>query len=238
MLRAMTVSALASVAFLKIDGFAHCPVTEQARLRAQLEAVFAVTALDLDPAGRIVLDAADGMALVVLRDPQSALRIAERCLGAAAAGLPLAIGLNHGAVRVLHNGKPEAMMGDGIAVAASIAEFAGASRLRTSRAFRDALAEAAPGAEACLVPAGVASDSSLRRYELYAPDERAAGRRAVRYAALSAAFTAAFLAAGIGLRIAEVGRESFVDGMLVKYRDTTAQGEQYFRGLVQKVKLP
>ena len=42
--------ALASVAFLKIHEFVRRPVTEQARLRAQLEAVVAVTAAELDPA--------------------------------------------------------------------------------------------------------------------------------------------------------------------------------------------
>src|SRR5688500_17202533 len=81
--------ALASVVFLKMHEFTRRPVTEQARLRAQLEAVVAVTAAELEPASRAVLDAADGAAVVVLRDPIGALRLAERALFAATAGLPL-----------------------------------------------------------------------------------------------------------------------------------------------------
>ena len=52
----MTSSILASVVFLKIHDFARRPASEQARLRAQLEAVVAVTTADLVLASRIVLD--------------------------------------------------------------------------------------------------------------------------------------------------------------------------------------
>src|SRR6267142_524520 len=53
-------ATLASVVFLKIQEYARRPVQEQARLRAQLEAVLAVTLAELAPEKRIVLDAADG----------------------------------------------------------------------------------------------------------------------------------------------------------------------------------
>jgi len=63
-------ATLASVVFLKIQEFARRPVQEQARLRAQLEAVVAVSSAELALASRIVLDAADGAAIVVLGDPR------------------------------------------------------------------------------------------------------------------------------------------------------------------------
>src|SRR5436309_6142263 len=91
---ANAAATLASVVFLKIQEFARRPVQEQARLRAQLEAVVAVTTAELAPASRIVLDAADGAAIVVLGDPKGALRLAERALAATAAGLPLCVGVN------------------------------------------------------------------------------------------------------------------------------------------------
>src|SRR5438132_2003239 len=107
-------ATLASVVFLKIQEFARRPVQEQTRLRAQLEAVVAVTAAELAPEGRIVLDAADGAAIVVLADPKGALRLAERALSATAAGLPLCIGVNHGAVQLAAGGRgAEGMTGDG-----------------------------------------------------------------------------------------------------------------------------
>ena len=69
----MSASVFASVVFLKVQEFARRPVSEQARLRAQLEAVVAITTADIEPAGRIVLDASDGAAIVVLHDPAGAV---------------------------------------------------------------------------------------------------------------------------------------------------------------------
>src|SRR5262245_66006829 len=85
---AMPASLYASVVFLKIQDFARRPATEQARLRAQLQAVIAVTAAEIAPVGRVTLDAADGAALVVLDDPRGALRLAERSLAAVAGARP------------------------------------------------------------------------------------------------------------------------------------------------------
>jgi hypothetical protein len=233
----VTSSILASVVFLKIQDFPRRPASEQARLRAQLEAVVAVTTADLAPASRIVLDAANGVAIVVLGDTLGALRLAERALTASAAGLPLSAGLNHGAVRLLGNGSGEAMVGDGIAVAASIAEFASPSQLRISRAFREALADAHPGLEASLVSKGASTDASLRSHELFTRDESAQRRRSRRYVALSVAAVFALVAAGVSWRVSEQGQDAFVEAMATKYHDTTAQGQRYMRGLVQKVKF-
>jgi class 3 adenylate cyclase len=218
-------------------------VSEQARLRAQLEAVVAVTTADIEPAGRIVLDASDGAAIVVLRDPAGALRLAERALTAVAAGLPLSAGLNHGAVQLVTGGNgnraarsSDGMAGDGIAVAASVAEFATPPRLLASRAFRDALADSAPGLEASLVPAGTLTDPGLRAHELFRPDPRAARRRAWRYTAAGIAAVVAVLGASIAARISQVGQEAFMEAMAAKYRTTAVQGQSYWRSLVQRVR--
>jgi len=224
-----------SVVFLKIQEFARRPVTEQARLRAQLEAVVAVTGAELAAESRIVLDAADGAAVVVLRDPKGALRLAERALTAAAAGLPLSAGVNHGAVRLAGGGKgDEGMIGDGIAVAASVAEFASPARLLISRSFREALAEVAPGHEAALVSAGVFTDAGLRTHELFSPDGHAARRRSRRYAALAAAAAIVLVGAGVAFRVSVEGQQKFVDGVQAKLRQTAALGGTVFRELIGK----
>jgi class 3 adenylate cyclase len=230
-------SALAAVVFLKVQEFARRPVTEQARLRAQLEAVVAVTTAELPSASRIVLDAADGTAIVVLRDPQGALRLAERALTAAAAGLPLSAGINHGAVQVVGGRQGEGIVGDGIAVAASIAELASPSRLLISRSFRDALADVTPGLEAALAVAGTFTDPGLRRHELYSHDRHRTRRRERRYVALSAAAVIVFLAAGVAFRVSVEGQQNVVDAVVAKYRDTAAQGEKYVRSWVDRVKF-
>jgi hypothetical protein len=235
----VTSSFVASVVFLRIQDFATRPASEQARLRAQLEAVVAVTTAELRPTSRIVLDASDGVAIVVLCDPKGALRLAERALTAGVAGLPLSAGLNHGAVRLLGgtSGEGQAMVGDGIAVAASVAQFSPSSELRVSRAFRDALAEAAPGLEASLVPKGAFNDASLRSHELYTRDRTEVQRRKRTYAALSVAAVFALLGTSVAWGISQHGKAAFVNSLAAKYRATTVQGERYVRALVQKAKL-
>ena len=242
----MSASVFASVTFLKIQEFARRPVSEQARLRAQLAAVVAVTAAELEPARRIVLEASDGVAVLVLGDPPAALRLAERALTAVAAGLPLSAGLNHGAVQIAEGGNGgkggkgrkarggEGMAGDGIAVAASVAEFATPPRLLASRAFRDALADAAPGAEAALVPAGTFTDTGLRAHELFRPDARALARRDWRYAGACVASALLLLAGGIGARIAIEGREPFMDSMSARVQSASRQGQGYWRSLIKR----
>ena len=235
----MSASFVASVVFLRIQDFASRSASEQARQRAQLEAVVAVTTAELAPASRIVLDASDGVVVLVLANPQGALRLAERALSASAVGLPVCAGLNHGAVRLLggSGGEGQAMVGDGIAVAATVAQFSPAAELRASRAFRDALAEAAPGQEASLVRKGAANDASLRSHELFTRDRSELQRRRRTYSALSVAMVFVLLATGIGWRISEHGKAAFVNDLAAKYRATTAQGERYVRGLVQKAKF-
>jgi len=232
----MPPSVFASVVFLKVQDLARRPVSEQARLRAQLEAVVAVTTADIGPAACIVLEASDGAAIVVLRDPQGALRLASRALTATAAGLPLSAGLNHGAVQ-LTGGRAEGMAGDGIAVAASVAEFATPPRLLASRAFRDALADSAPGLEATLVHAGTFTDPGLRTHELFSPDPGAVRRRAWRYGVAGVAAVVALVGAGIAWRISTQGQEAFMNALAAKYRSTTAQGQTYFRDLMKRAKF-
>ena len=223
----MPSSLFASVVFLKIQDFARRSATEQARLRAQLQAVVAVTAAEIPPAGRVMLDSADGAAIVVLDDPRAALRLAERALTATAAGLPLSAGLNHGALQLAGRKGGEGMTGDGIAVAASVAAFAPAARLLASRAFRNALAEFSPGLESLLAPAGTFNDPGLRAHELFKPDEKAPARRSLRYTAAAIVVAVALVGGGITLRNSNGNQQLFVDAMMAKY--------PYWKALVQRV---
>lgn len=229
-------ATLASVVFLKIQEYARRPVQEQARLRAQLEAVLAVTLAELPPENRIVLDAADGTAVAVLADPGEALRLAERALPAVAAGLPLCIGIDHGTVQMASGGE-NGMIGDGIAVAASIAEFASPSRVLISRSFRDALADIAPSMGTGFSPAGVFTDAGLRTHELYFPDKQAAGRRHRRLVALGFAVVIGLVAAGVAVRVSTGGNQKVFDGTMGKLGLSAKQREIYLRGLREKFKF-
>jgi len=191
---------LASVVFLKVPDFARRPIAEQARLRAQLEVAVAITIAEISPDARMVLDGSDSIAIVILANPVVALQIAERMRAAVTAGLWLGIGLNHGAVRYVANGGDGSFIGDGIAAAATVAGFAASGSVYTTRAFRDALADAVPGLEAVLRPEGIVNDTSLRSHELFKPDRAAAERRRKWWFTFSVALMIVFIGAGIGYR--------------------------------------
>ena len=212
----MPTAFSASVAFLRIQDFARRPASEQARLRAQLEAVVAVTVAELSPERRIVLDASDGAVVVVLRDPRGALRLAESALAASSAGLPLSAGLNHGTLKTAGKKGGDGLTGDGIAVAASIAQFTAPGRLFASRAFRDALADADPGREAMLVSAGTFNDPGLRTHDLFKPDAGAVRRRSRRYALLGLLVAAALVGGGMFQRISSHGDVPSIEEVMAK----------------------
>jgi len=212
----MPTALSASVVFLRIQDFARRPASEQARLRAQLDAVVAVTAEEVAPERRVVLDASDGVAIVMLRDPRGALRLAERALAAGTAGLPLCAGLNHGTLKTAGKKGNEGMTGDGLAVAASIAQFTAPGRLFASRAFRDALADAEPGQEAVLVSAGTFNDPGLRTHELYKADASAVRRRSRRYALLGVLLAVALVAGGVSLRVSSQGDVPTIEEVMAK----------------------
>jgi len=182
-----TLPSLASVIFARITEFVRRPVAEQARLRAQLEAALAVSLEQFPSESRIILDAPDGVAVVVLGDPAGALEIAQRCSRVTAAGVAVAIAINHGAVRPAPDDEGlQGMIGDAIGTAAAIAHYAGAGRLFVSRTFRDALAAAAPHHAVGLRPAGVFTDANVRTHEVLSPDPNVPGRRRKVLAAVGA----------------------------------------------------
>lgn len=219
----------ASVVFIRIQEFTRRPVSEQARLRAQLEAVVAVTISTLVPENRIVLDAQDGAAVVVLGDPKRALEVAERALGASE-GLPLCVGVNHGAVKPTTGERGEqGLVGDGIASAATVADFATPSRLLVSRSFREVLAEVGPDREADLRPAGVFTDARVRTHELLTPDRHAARNRRRRFLVIGAVSVVGFLGTGVVLRdIVTKSKKSGPPAVLLF--DITPRGEIFIDG--------
>jgi hypothetical protein len=97
-----------------------------------------------------------------------------------------------------------------------VAEFAAPGRLLASRSFREALADAEPGAEAALVSAGSFKDAGLRNHEVFSADEGAPARRRRRYAALTALVVVALLGGGLGARLSHEGHEPLVSALFAK----------------------
>ncbi|MCL4802010.1 MAG: hypothetical protein KJ025_20635, partial [Burkholderiales bacterium] len=196
----------ASVVFLRLADFGARPVAEQAKLKEGLEDALEAAIAPLDAAQRIVLDAPDGAAVVVLDGAETALALGER-LRAAAAELPLAVGINHGPVKLAALGAHgPALVGDALTASAAVAEFARPGAILVSRSFREALAESAPERAEALRPSGVHTDAAVRSHEVFAPDGAAGASRRRRALVLGALGVLGLLAAGVAARGARRAR--------------------------------
>jgi len=192
---------MASVVLLRLNEFNRRSVAEQARLAAQLDAVLAVLLPALPMSERIVLEGSGGAAVVVLDNPAAALRLAESMLAANQAGLDLSVGIDHGPLEVVAAESGHALSGDVVATATTIAAFASEFGLFTSQSFRSAFAQARPGEEALLVPAGVFSDASLRSYPLYCVDRAAVSRRRRLFQYVAAGLAGVLLVSAVAVHL-------------------------------------
>ena len=230
----------ASVVFVGIPEFAQKPVAEQARLRARLDAaiVAGVGAGEnaLNEPDRVVLDAPEGAAIVVLGDPPAALAAAMRARDAGE-GASLVIGINHGPVKLAVGACNDSLLvGDGIDAAVVIAQFSGAGKLLVSRDFRDALAESAPAHAAKFHRVADVTDASVRTHEVYAEDH-ATDARASRRAIVGALLACVGIVALGG--VVRVARESLAAARqpATLMFDIRPQGDIYLDG-VMKGKAP
>lgn len=222
----------ASVLYLRLGDLASKPVVEQARMRAQLEAVVATGLSVLPESDRIVLDAPDGIALVVLDNALGALKAAERCLDAAAV-LPLCIGAGHGAVAAVNgSGSVHGLLGDGLRSAAVAAGFAAPAQLLATQAFREAVAQQEPVRQADLVRAGMFADASVRTHELFVMDHLARRRRRRRLVIGGAVAIAGLLLAGFVGRLAYREEGPFAPDAVVAL-SVLPGGEVFLDGVAQ-----
>jgi hypothetical protein len=196
--------ALASVVFFRISGYSALKVTEQARLRSQLEGAVAVSLVDVPEDCRILLDAPDGMAVAVLHNPEAALDVAERCASVAEVSIPLAIGINHGAIQESQDESSHpGLAGDAIGVAASIADFVGPQRITASRTFADALLQANPQRARSLKRVGTYTDRQLRTHELLMPKPGAVATRRTVISFGLGALVVGLLGSAIGFTVVQ-----------------------------------
>ena len=191
-------AAHASVVFLKIRDFAQQAVSEQVRLKDRLEGVVAGALAGVDEGSRIVLEAPDGAAVVVLGDVVGALELAQRC--AVGASMPVTAGVSHGPVRVAGGSTSPILLGDALAVADAVAAMSPPGRVAATREFREALKRAAPGLARFLAPAGTQTDERDRSYEVFFADRQSAAKRRKRWQATMALSFAAIVAAGFAAR--------------------------------------
>ncbi len=197
-----SLPSLASVVFIRIADYTRRPVTEQSRLRSQLESAVAVSLQGLPAHYRIPLDAPDGMAIAVLRNPEAALDIAERCKCLSEIGIALSIGINHGPIQLMADdaGHP-GLIGDAISVAASIADFGGPQQVTTSKSFAEALADANALRARKLKKVGIYTDSHVRSHELFTPHRRAGTARRTLLFAFGGVLIAGLVGTAVAIRV-------------------------------------
>jgi len=191
----------ANVAFLRIPQFSTRPVSDQAALKERLEGRARSAIAALAPDQRAVLDAEDGLAIILFGEPAQALDVAQ-ALHASSSDAPLQAGLNYGPLALTSRGADARVFGDGLTAAAAAARFASPEKLLVTHDFAKALRSRNPGRAADLATAGDFTDTRVRLHSFYTPDP-----------ALGAAHRRRLLAYGIGgvagiLLLGVAGREA------------------------------
>lgn len=222
---------LASVIFLRIQEFTHKPVAEQTRLKAQLEALIALAIRPLSATDRVVLDAPDGVAVVVLGSPNDALDFVQRSQ-AAAANLPLCIGVNHGPVRPASDAhRGPGLVGDGLAASMTLANVATPGRFVASRSFHEALEASAPRRAADLTCAGIFTDPNVRTHELFTLDRRTALARRRRLITVGAVTIMVIIGLGVAARILQQGSKPVLPAVIEF--EITPRGDVFVDGVLK-----
>ena len=190
----------ANVLFLRLPGFASLSVAQQAAAKEKLEARVRQSIAALPPAERVVLDADDGLAIVVFGDQERALDLAHSV--AARPGVaPLLAGVSYGPLATTSRDAEGRVVGDGLAAAAAAARYAPPGELRVTQDFATALEATAPERARELVTAGDFTDTRVRRHTFFTHQPQR-GRQARRRAHLrTASIVLLILLAGL------VGRE-------------------------------
>jgi hypothetical protein len=232
----------ANVAFLRIPEFDSRPVTEQAALKEKLEtrareAISSVARVD-----RVVLDAEDGIAIILFGDPERALRIAESFnIGAAEPALQL--GLNHGPLALAASGTDTRVFGDGLTAAAAAARFAQPRKLYVTQDFAWALERRNPARAAELATAGDFTDTRVRQHSFYTPDRKRVG--AYRRRMIAYGVAGVFAIVSVGLATRQVVKRLFPPPPAVITLSIKPRGEVYvdsvYRGTVpplREVEVP
>jgi class 3 adenylate cyclase len=200
-------TTLASVVVMRIAEFTRKPVAEQFRLKERLDELLTLAIRPVPAAARIVLDAPEGVAVVVLDGPGVALEIARQSQFAAG-GLRLFIGLNYGPVQsALDAIRGPGLIGDGLTAGVTLSNAAKPGRFVASRSFREALKVHDPRRVRELGPAGTYTDAQLRAHELFALDWRPAFARRFRLVVYGTLAIAASIGAGFTARLARLALE-------------------------------
>lgn len=218
----------ANVAFLRIAQFGTRPVGEQAALKERLEsrAKLAIESLPADESA--VLDAEDGLALVLFCDAARALDVVQ-VLHAASKDDPLQAGLSYGPLALTSRGSDGRVLGDGLTAAAAAARFASPNKLLVTGDFAKALQLKSPARAAELATAGDFTDTRVRLHSFYTPDAKLGSSYRRRLLAYGVGGVAAILLLGVAGR--EASKRLFPPLPAVVKLSVKPRGEVFVDGV-------
>ena len=219
----------ANVAVLRIAGFEAKSVSEQAASKEALERAARGALAGVAAADSLVLDADDGIAVVVFDEPARALRLAET-IGASPL-VAVQAGLNHGPLALTSRGSDARVFGDGLAAAFAAARFATPGKVLVTRDFASMLGYRNPERASELATAGEFTDTRVRQHTFYTPDARRGTqhrRRMVLYGILG---VAGILLLGVGAR--EARQRLFPPAPAVLTFQVRPRGELIVDGMVR-----
>ncbi len=232
---APAVPVFANVACLRLPRFGERPVAQQAALKEALEARVREAVAPLPAGERIVLDAADGVAVVLFGAPARALDLARALAVAGGEDAPRA-GLDHGPLAVTGRDPAATVFGDGVAAAAAAARFAEPGHLLVTASFARALEATHPDRAAELAPAGEYTDTRVRLHAFYALDPKRLAARRSRLSAYALAGILGILLLGVGGR--EAIRRFFPPAPAVISLDVKPRGEVLVDGRLRGTTPP
>lgn len=186
----------ANVAYFRVPQFETRTVVEQASSKEALEARVREAMAWVPPQDRVVLDADEGVALVLFGDPARALEIAQ----AVHAKEPVHAGLNYGPLALSSRGSDAKVFGDGLVGAAAAARFAKPEKLLVTQDYAKALEATAPERAAELETAGEFTDTRVRLHSFFTPDAGRAAANRRKAIGTAAVIAIAILFAGVLLR--------------------------------------
>lgn len=186
----------AFVAFLRIPQFETQSVAEQAAFKQKLEGRARAAIAALPAAERVVLDAEDGLAVVMFGDAARALEVAQS-FHAGDADVPLQVGLSYGPLALTSRGADARVFGDGLSAASAAARFAPLDKLLVTENFAKVLQASSPGRATELANAGEFTDTRVRMHAFYTPDPQLGVLRRRRLAVYSVAGVVAILLLGV-----------------------------------------
>ena len=192
----------ANVAVLRIPDFDGKPVAEQAASKEALERAARAALEGVAPAERVVLDASDGVAVVLFGEPARALQLAEAVNASSAT--PVQAGVNHGPLALTSRGNDARVFGDGLAAAFAAARFAAPGKVLVTQEFARMLGYRSPERAAELATAGDFTDTRVRQHTFFTPDAKRGARHRRRVLLYGVAGVTAILLLGVAARQARV----------------------------------